>query len=405
MWVGRGGAISSVVIAIFTESFRPVVNGVSVSVETIAEELTALGHSPHVFAPAYAGHKDDNRFPVHRCPSMVTRFAPDYPLPIRIPSEIRKLLASIGVDVVHTQSPFLSGMAGARWARRLGVPLVTTYHTVYAEYVHYVPILPARLVRRAVIVLSRRHCNWADAVVVPTPPIRDLLRRYGVTKPITAIPTGVDTAAIAAATPHGVRQELGIPRCAKVLIYAGRLAPEKSIDALVAAFAIVAKRLPNAYLLLVGGGPSYEWCVSRVAALGLSHRVRFTGFVRPPQLYSLYAAADVMVHPSRTETQGLSLCEAMAAGLPCVAANAFGASTVVRHGVDGILTQGDADSLAEATIALLSSTAEQERMSRNAKEGAVRFDRRTCAEALLGVYTAALRAKQESQASAAGQRK
>lgn len=378
------------VIAVFTESFRPVVNGVSVSVETFARELTILGHEVHVFAPRYPGYKDNWPFHVHRLPSITTPFARDYPLPIPVPSRLHRPLLGAGISLIHTQSPFLSGWLGAFWAKRLRVPLVTTHHTIYTEYVHYAKLVPPTLAKRVVTAITKWHSNRANLVIVPTEPIISLLRSYGVTAPIKAVPTGVDVENIASAPPEWAINRYGIPAGSRVVLYAGRLAPEKNVSELIRAFAIISRARSDVMFLVVGGGPSTEECKRLAASLGIGERVRFTGVLHPPHLYSCYAAADIMLYPSLTDTQGMVLCEALAAGTPCVAANAYGATSVVQHGVDGILVPGDAESLAQAALELLSDPERLKAMSHSARENAKRFSRRECALKMLSAYQDAL---------------
>lgn len=379
------------VLAVFTESFWPAVNGVSVSVETFARELTEMGHEVHVFAPRYSGYTDKWPFHVHRCPSVKTPFAPDYRVPIPVPWAVWPAVRDAGIELVHTQSPFPAGWVGAYLSKRLSVPLVTTYHTVYEEYVHYARCVPRGLSRWFVVALSRAYCNRADLVVVPTAPVIGLLRSYGVKAPIRAVATGVDVEAAARAQPADLHREIGLPAGSRVLLYAGRVAREKSVDVLLAAFAVIAQARHDVYLVVAGGGPWENGARRYADAVGVGDRVRFAGFVPRRRLYGYYRSADLMLYPSRTDTQGMVVCEALAAGLPCVAADVLGPSAVVRHGVDGLLVDGGAKSLAEAALKLLADPDELARMSRNAVDGAGRFSRRACAQSLLGVYEEALR--------------
>ncbi|MGQ9523841.1 MAG: glycosyltransferase [Armatimonadota bacterium] len=380
------------VVAIFTESFWPAVNGVSVSVETFARELTEMGHEVHVFAPRYQGYGDEWPFRVHRCPSVKTPFAPDYRVPIPLPWTLMQAARSAGIELVHTQSPFPAGWVGAYLARRLEVPFVTTYHTVYEHYVHYARCVPQAVSKRFVVALSRAYCNRADLVIVPTKSVVELLRSYGVKTPIRVVATGVDVDAAAHFLPVDLRRDLGLPEGARVVLYAGRVAKEKSVDTLLLAFARIAKARPDVYLVVAGGGPWEDGLKRYAAALGVADRIRFAGFVPRQKLYGYYRAADLMLYPSRTDTQGLVLCEALAAGLPCVAVGILGPSWVVRHGLDGLLANGDADSLANAALELLADPERLRRMSESAREGAGRFSRRACAQSLLGAYREAIEA-------------
>lgn len=374
------------VIAIFTESFKPVINGVSMSVDTFARSLTALGHSVHVFAPGFPGHTDSEPFEVHRFPSVNTTGAPDYPVPVPFSTEVRRLMRRLGPQLIHTQSPFFLGLAGQIWSRRLKIPMVTTHHTLYTEYVHYTPFLPSPVARGSVVKWTRWYCNRADHVVVPTAPIGDLLRRYRVKSPISVVPTGIDVQAIASARPDGVRERFGVPADAPLLIYTGRLAIEKNLGSLLEGFRRLRAKHPNAHLLLVGGGPAEAALHAQAQEMELCAAIHFAGFLDPTERDQCYAAATLFVHPSLTDTQGVGLCEAMAAGLPVVAARAFGSTAVVRDGIDGLLTTGDAHSLADACCRLLDDRDLRRLMADAARRGAERFSSENSAQALLQVY-------------------
>ena len=132
-------------IALFSESYEPIVNGVSVCVTTLRDELSKRGHEVFVFAPAYKGFVD-GRDDVFRFPSRHTVLMPDYPFPIPYAPELFRKFKSLRPDIVHTQTPFLLGIIGRKWARQCGVPVVSTNHTLYTEYAHYMPIIPRALI-------------------------------------------------------------------------------------------------------------------------------------------------------------------------------------------------------------------------------------------------------------------
>jgi glycosyltransferase involved in cell wall biosynthesis len=126
-------------VGIFSESFRPLVNGVAYSVQSFARNLTAMGHEVHVFAAHYPGYEDPGDYPVHRYPGILTHLEQGYNVAVPFWPSMIPIMRKARLQLIHTQSPFLLGMAGARWSRLLGLPLVTTHHTLYTEYVHYSP--------------------------------------------------------------------------------------------------------------------------------------------------------------------------------------------------------------------------------------------------------------------------
>ena len=154
-------------VAIFSESYLPYLNGVSVSIRILHEELTRRGHEVWIYAPHFKGYQDPHPT-VRRLPSFYTPFEPDYPIAWLFAPKLWREFRTLGFDVVHTHTPFFAGMAGASWARRLRIPLVSTYHTLYEEYLHYVPpIVPKNLVRRVLRWHLKRYYEGVDAVMTP----------------------------------------------------------------------------------------------------------------------------------------------------------------------------------------------------------------------------------------------
>jgi 1,2-diacylglycerol 3-alpha-glucosyltransferase len=370
-------------IAQFTESYRPVINGAAVAVQLLDEELSQR-HHVEVFAPRFPGHKDDRR--VRRFPSYFWPGHRDYPLALPFSPSIRTSFRKAGFDVVHTHSPFALGQTGLRWARSQWIPVVTTYHTLYVEYAHYAGIAPPELTRRYLRELSRRYCNAVDAVVVPTAPIRDVLREYGVTRPVHVIPTGLRLRAPQPPDREFPRRAFGIPEDAPLVLYAGRLAREKNLELLFGGFARVARALPEARLLICGSGPAEGEARALAAATGAGDRIVFAGFVPTDRMPAVYAAADVFAFASLTDTQGLVLTEAKAAGLPAVSVDAYGPGAVVKHGVDGFLTPNDPEAFAEGLLTLLRNPDLAARMREAAVQEARRFSIEATAQAYEAVY-------------------
>ena len=360
-------------IAQFAESYRPVINGAAVAVVLIADALAAR-HHVEVFAPRFPGHTDPpgGRI-VHRFPSYCVPGHADYPLAVPFSPTLASAFRRGAFDVVHTHSPFALGQAGRRWARRAGIPVVMTYHTLYVEYAHYARPIPVGVSRAFLRGVTRRYCNACDAIAVPTGPIRDVLLGYGVTRPIAVIPTGLRLRERATVDPAFPRGQLGIPQNAPLVLFAGRLAPEKNLKLLFAAFTRVLREIPDAWLLLAGDGPERDACQRWAAETGAPERVVLAGFIAPERMPPVYAAADVFAFCSRTDTQGMVLIEAKAGGLPAVAVNAFGPTEIVNNGVDGFLVPDDPDAFGDALVRVLSDADLRGRMSAAACQDVQRF--------------------------------
>ncbi|HEX3670635.1 MAG TPA: glycosyltransferase [Candidatus Cybelea sp.] len=306
-------------LGFFTEIYRPVVNGVVASVESLADGLRARGHEVYCFAPRIPGYEEADG-PVFRMPSL--------PLPTRTPYRLTLPLVSRRnlntvikrLSLVHVHSPFVTGWMGVRYARRYGMPLVYTYHTQLEAYAHYVPF-EANATRFAAAQLTRTFANTADAVVVPTPAMATRLRELGVTVRIEVVPSGIDLAHFGSGRrDSALRSRIGIGANDRMILYVGRLAREKNVELLLAALARAGDE--SLKLVIAGDGPHRADLERRSAEAGVDRAVRFLGVVARDELPGLYASADAFVMPSTTETQGLVIAEAMAAGAYVIAAEA-----------------------------------------------------------------------------------
>ena len=374
-------------IAQFAESYPPVINGAAVAVDLLCEEF-GKRHHVEAFAPAFRGYVD--RRIVHRFPTYHAPGHRDYPLAIPFSPRIHRQFRKSGFQVVHTHSPFALGQVGRRWAREQRIPVVTTYHTLYVEYAHYVPLVPASLSAAYLRALSRGYCNACDRVVVPTEPVKRVLLQYGVHRPIHVIPTGLKLRPPQAPDPEFPRRALQIPADAPVVLYAGRIAPEKNLELLFQAFARVASAAPEARLLLCGAGPAEHDARRWAGETGVADRIHFAGAVPPDRMPRVYAAADVFAFSSLTDTQGLVLTEAKAAGLPAVCVDSFGPATVVKDGVDGFLVPNDPDAFAAAVLRVLREPELRACMREAALERAPLYSIEATAAAYEAVYEAAL---------------
>ncbi len=356
-------------VAIFSESYEPIVNGVSVSVATLRDGMRSRGHDVFVFAPNYPGH-DDDEF-TFRFPSRMSRFAPGYPLPVPFSPEIRDEFDRIAPDIVHTHTPFLLGLTGLRWARRAKISIVSTNHTRYTEYAHYLPWMPKIVTRSILIRHMKSYYSQCDAVVVPSRVVEEELLRYGVKNNIHVIGSGIHPVTM---TPGpDARRSLGLPEDAFVIMYAGRIAIEKNLALLLRAFKIVQRRHPNTHLVIAGSGPYLDGCREHAETLGISQSTTFVGMLSREQLDTAYRVADLFAFPSMTETQGLVVCEAITAGLPCVAVRAGANPEVLEDGVDSILTENSVRAFAKAICSTIGDTDLRDRLAAGAAHNSKRF--------------------------------
>ncbi len=316
-----------------SDVYFPRVNGVSTSIKTFRDDLMALGHRCVLVAPEYpAAPEAPDDADVVRLPSWRAPFDPEDRLLVwpRLTRWARSI-APGDFDVIHVQTPFTAHYVALRLSERIGAPVVETYHTYFEHYLHhYLPALPASLTRSFARRLTVSQCHAADHVISPSPQTADALRAYGVTSPITILPTGLPASAFLKGDRGRFRARHGIPEERPVALFVGRVAHEKNIDFLLRMLIELRKSVPEVLMLIAGEGPAEGHIKALIASLDLGMNVRLLGNMdRGRTLRDCYQAADVFVFASRTETQGLVLLEAMAQGAPVVSTAVMGTADVL----------------------------------------------------------------------------
>ncbi len=340
-----------------SDVYFPRVNGVSTSIRTFRQDLAACGVETLLVVPSYvqSGALADEEGILRVASSVIPRDPEDRRMRWDVLNRLLATLPRGRVDVVHIQTPFVAHYAAARFARSRGLPCVATYHTFFEEYLHhYVPILPRSIGRYVARRFTRSQCADVQALIAPSHPMRDKLLEYGIATPIHVLPTGLPTDRFNPGIPERFRSEHGIPADRPLVTYVGRMAHEKNIEFLVHVFAQVRKVLPRAMLVLAGEGPARELLRQLVARMGLERDVCFAGYLdRNTGLLDCYAAANVFVFASRTETQGLVLLEAMAQGAPIVSTAELGVRSVLKPGCGALVVEEKLQQFADAVVRVL----------------------------------------------------
>jgi 1,2-diacylglycerol 3-alpha-glucosyltransferase len=375
-------------ILMISDVYHPRVNGVSTSIRTFRRELEQRGHNVTLIAPDYPPHHDLDE-PVIRIPSRQLPLDPeDRLMSGKIIRQMEVYLRESRFDLIHIQTPFAAHYAGTALARRLGLPVVETYHTFFEEYLyHYIPFLPKSLLRLAARRLSRYQCNRLDAMVVPSHAMLAALRQYGITTPAEIIPTGIDLERFGSGDGAAFRRHYRIPADRPLLLFVGRVAFEKNIDFLLETLVRVKAELPQTLLVIAGEGPALGRLQRRAAALGLSGNVLFIGYLRKgEQLCDCYCAADAFVFASRTETQGLVLLEAMALGVPVVALAAMGTCDILNAQQGALIAQDDTADFAAQILRLLRDAEMRNRLSSEGRQYIHQWTAGAMAERMLAFY-------------------
>ncbi len=395
-------------ICMVTDTFWPRINGVSTSVSTLTHALREIGHEVYIAAPDYsrlptrrafiAGERvsADNviRFPAHP----LLFFPEDCSINITSRDFWRKSvrLRQMEFDVIHTHTPLKLGIVSMYWRRGRRATLIHTFHTLFEEFIPvYFPFcyLPRPLTRRFARWFSLNalhwYCNHFDAVIAPSRQVADLLHTYQIRPPVHVIPTGIGNGRFVRGERSRRRKEGGIAPGERVLLFAGRVGHEKGIDLILEAIPPIRKRVPSARLVIVGQGPA-EGPLKRMARrLGIAPWVHFVGYKPHAEMPDVYAAADLFLFASRTETQGLVTVEAMAAGKPVVAVIGPGTLDVLQGEQGGLLCPPDASAFARCVIKLLTDDALYAHKAAEAQRRAEAFSALSMARRVLALYESA----------------
>ena len=378
-------------VLFISDVYFPRVNGVSTSIRTFRQDLIGCGVETRLVAPRYGGPQ-----------AATTADEPDI---VRVPAAVvprdpedrrmawgalqRTLDGMRGAfDVVHIHTPFLAHYAGVRRARRDHIPCVATYHTFFEEYLHhYLPALPRALSRLLARSFTRSQCRAVQALIAPSEPMRAVLSAYGVATPIHVVPTGLAADRFHSGDGRAFRAQAGIAAERPLVTYIGRVAHEKNIGFLIQVFREVLKSVPEALLMIAGEGPARGALQAQVAAQGLQRHVHFAGYLaRDGALLDCYAAADVFVFASRTETQGLVLLEAMAQGAPVVSTAELGTRSILVPGSGALVVPEERDAFATAVVRVLRDAGLREGMATRGRAYARSWSSAAMARRLADIY-------------------
>ncbi len=324
-------------IGMMADVYKPHVSGITNYISLNKQYLEAAGHEVYIFTFGDLDY-EDNEPRVIRSPGLPLTDT-GYYLSFRYSRKAKALLQTM--DVVHVHHPFLSGRLALRYCRPMRIPVVFTNHTRYDLYAQtYLPMLPEELSASFLQTYMPPFCAGVDMVVSPSSGMAAVLRGLGVTSPIEVIPNGVDIGRYLQSC-GDCRGEYGFSPDDLLLVYSGRLAPEKNLDFLLQAFTGVAEAVENIRLLFVGGGPEEEHLRQLAAQTSVADRIHFTGMVPYNELPQFLAMSDIFVTASVTEVHPLSVIEAMATGLPAMGIESVGVGDTIEDSYTGFLSRND----------------------------------------------------------------
>jgi 1,2-diacylglycerol 3-alpha-glucosyltransferase len=392
-----------------TDNYWPHASGMAVSIDSFKNELEKLGHEVHVFCTIFPGHENIDREMNNK---NIHRF-PGYPMLLSesgkpedwlvYPWSRKKIYAEfdkVKPDIIHTQTEFPMARFCYGYAAKYNVPLVSTAHTYYEEYIKaYYPNLPHFFYRKYTKYKELKTFNRAKVVFTPSPQMADVLESYKIKRPVFIIPTGIDENDFKGVDKGKEKKkskfykDFPILKNKKILLYAGRIGVEKNIFFLLGVLAEVLKKNPDTMLVLAGGGPKFDEFKKASEEKGLAKNIIQLGYVDRNLLKYWYALADVLVFPSKTETQGLVSMESMICGTPVVAIGAMGTKFVMNGDNGGFMVNDDLYEFSEKVNLLLTDKKLYAKKSAEAKKYSKDWTSKKSALKLLKFYEEVLAGK------------
>lgn len=389
-------------IGIFTDTYPPYINGVSTSIKMLEKALKKKGHQVFIVTvnPDNMKYKYEENGRIIRIPGIPTGIY-DYRLTGIYPIRVLKKIKNWNLDVIHSHTEFGVGTFARLVAKQYNIPLVHTYHTMYEDYVYYITHGyfdgPSKKLTEY---FTKFYCDkTATELIVPSKKTYDLFKnKYKVDRNVHIVPTGIDVERFYKEKLNkrelvDLRKKLGIKEDEIVINYVGRLAKEKSVETLLESQQSLIKKY-KCRLLIVGSGPDLEHFKNMSKKLGIEKNVIFTGAVPWEKVPNYYGISDIFATASVTETQGLTVIEAMAAGLPVVCANDEAFRGVVIDGLNGKIFKTKRQ-YKKCIESLLKNKDELKVMSKQARITADSHSLKYYAEQILDVYNFALSTKNE----------
>lgn len=389
-------------IGLFTDCYYPQINGVVTSVMLLKEALEDLGHEVYVVTVKIPNHDASGEKNIIRVPSIP--FAKWKEFRVGIPSFFHHSfykLQALNLDIIHTHTEFSLGLLGRFFAKTMHLPLVHTYHTMYEDYTHYVSNLGQPMVKSLMQKSSKFYLKGYDVVIVPSQKTKQALRSYGVSNYLEILPTGINVKQFvplpkSSQTIQDLSRKYGYDSSNIILLSLGRVSQEKSIDFLIEAMPHLISDNNQLRLLIVGDGPYKSQLESLVKSLNLDKYVCFTGRIPFSQVVHYYSLADFFVNASKTETQGLTIFEAMAACLPVIVYDDDNITDVVIKGKSGRLFTNQ-ETYIQAVLEAIHAPELNFAMATKGKQIIDSLSKEAFGKSILGIYEKMISEKKEDR--------
>lgn len=379
-------------IGLFTDTYPPFINGVSTSVLMLKQGLEKLGHEVYVVTvndESFSYKEEDGILKIPSFPIGLMNFRQTGIYPIKAFNIIKKWK----LDIIHSHTEFSIGTFARLISKQLNIPLVHTYHTMYEEYIYYITkgyfnSASKKLVEYLTLFLCDKTI---DELIVPTEKTKELFKdKYKVKRDVYVIPSGIDTTRFYKENIDkneiiNLKKDLGLKKTDFIVLYVGRIAKEKSIDFLINNFNSVLKRIPKAKMIIVGDGPDIKALIDLTRKKGLENKIIFTGKAPWTDVPKYYSLCDLFVTASKTETQGLTVIEAMGASKPVVAIRDESFELMITDKKDGLFFD-DEKSYVDMIYEVYKNKKLRDEISFNARLTADKYSPYNYAKNVLKVY-------------------
>ncbi|WP_017416165.1 glycosyltransferase family 4 protein [Clostridium tunisiense] len=363
-------------ILITSDTYSPMVNGVVTSTMNLYNELRKQGHDVRILTLSSNGKSyiNDN---VYFLKSIAIKVYPGARIGATIKDTLIKDIIQWKPDIVHSQTEFTTLIYARYIVKKLSIPHVHTYHTMYEDYLKY--LFKGKLITKENLrKIVKRILNKVDLVITPTIKVKETLISYGVYTHISVVPTGIDLSRFMVdlldAEKEKLKEKLHIQKEDKVIVYVGRIGEEKNIEEVINNFAELVKVDQKVKLVIVGGGPYLE--ILRKVALEnkVDDKIIFTGMIGPTDIYKYYKVGDVFVTASTSETQGLTYIEALSCGVPVLCKYDQCIDNVIINDHNGF-AYNTKDEFVEEALKILNDAAYRNELSQNAISKAKEFSK------------------------------
>lgn len=385
-------------IGIFTDAYEPHTSGVTTSINMLKNTLEMMHHEVYIVTANLKNNKfiyDEDKkiiyIPGIKTGIYNTRLTNIYS------HKALKIIKEWNLDIIHSQTEFGIGMFSRIIAKKLKIPVVHTYHTLYEDYVYYVTHGHFdNLGKKLAIKITKYFCDKkCDELIVPTPKIKELFEnKYNITRNINVIPTGIDTKKFEINDKiikdiAKIKKKYKIKENDFIIGSVGRIAKEKSYDILIKAFKDLVEKDKNIKLILVGDGPEKTNLENLTKELNLEKNIIFTGLIDYNLIPTYYNLFNIMTTFSKTETQGLTIIEALASSTPVVCINDTSFKEMVQNKYNGYLFKNNKEFI-DYIITFKNDNKLQKEMQLNAKNSIYKYSKEVFVSDILKVYSKAI---------------